>query len=79
MELKFNITPNMTQPYRDAVAKRIRVRIAELGLKNEQVKQLTGLTGKTILDLKQGTGNPSTENLYKMLRALEIDPETITF
>lgn len=70
MELKFNLPKLDTQELREEMAKRIRVRKAELSMSTKELRKLTGLTGKTLVDLENAKGNPSTENLYKVMRAL---------
>jgi y4mF family transcriptional regulator len=51
----------------------IQQRRAKLSLKQEDLSEMTGVTGKTIYLIESGKGNPSLQTLQKVLSVLGLE------
>lgn len=66
------ITEEAPQIYREQTAKRIRVRMAELGWNASTLAEEAGVSRARIGDLTNASGNPTTETLFKVMAAMEM-------
>lgn len=59
--------------YKRLVADNVRCQRLTLGLTQEALSSLSGVSRSSIAALEQGMGNPSLENLYHVATALNLD------
>lgn len=57
---------------RDELGSFIALRRQDLGLRQEDVAEMAGLTAKTLYTIERGKGNPSLHSLEKLLDVLGL-------
>lgn len=55
------------------IGRNIEIRRNALNLKQEDLAEMTGVTAKTLYHVETGKGNPSLENLQRILEALGLE------
>ena len=67
--------PDYTKPLGDA----IRSARTELGLTQTQVADRANIDPRTVLNIEHYKGNPKMEVLYPLIRALNLDSNTVFY
>lgn len=52
---------------------------SQLGLTQNEVADMIGIDGRTVLNIENFKGNPKMEILYPLIRSLRIDPNGIFY
>lgn len=57
---------------RDELGNFLAIRRQDLGLRQEDVAQMAGITSKTLYTIERGRGNPSFDSFEKLLEVLGL-------